>query len=280
MTILQAILLGLIQGLTEFLPISSTAHLTLAGRYLGLIDPARPEEWTAFIAIIQLGTIAAVLFYFAQDLREILRGVGSDLERRRSGERSWGEHSRLAGRIIIGTIPVVVLGLAFKKLIEGAVTKEIPVIATSLIVLAIVLWWAERTASLKRAESATTWKDALLIGLAQSLALIPGASRSGTTITAALFLGMERRAAARFSFLLSIPAVLASGLYQLWKSYAHISGLETLNLVVATATAAIVGYGAIAFLLNYLRSHSTMLFIVYRILLGVGLWAMVVAQLL
>ena len=145
MSILHAIILGIIQGLTEFLPISSTAHLTLAGRYLGLIDPEHPEQWTAFIAIIQLGTIAAVLFYFAKDLRDIVRGVGRDLERRREGERNWGEHSRLAGRIVIGTIPVVVLGLAFKKLIEGAVTKEIPVIATSLIVLAIVLWWAERT---------------------------------------------------------------------------------------------------------------------------------------
>jgi undecaprenyl-diphosphatase len=282
MTIIQAILLGVIQGLTEFLPISSTAHLTLAGRFLGLIDPSHPEEWTAFIAIIQLGTIAAVLVYFARDLRDLLRGVASDLfDARRGGAgRTWGAQSRLAGQIAVGTIPVVVLGLAFKKMIEGAVTKEVPVIATSLIVLALILWWAERRASHTRTLGESTWKDGLVIGLAQSLALIPGASRSGTTITAALLAGFERSAAARFSFLLSIPAVLASGVYQLAKSYEHIDALESVNLLVATAVAAVVGYGAIAFLLRYLRSHSTMVFIWYRILLGLALWGMVLARML
>jgi undecaprenyl-diphosphatase len=280
-TIIQAILLGIIQGLTEFLPISSTAHLTLAGRLLGLIDPAHPEAWTAFIAIIQLGTILAVLVYFARDLGALGRGVAADLAKARStGGRSWGAQSRLAGQIVIGTIPVVVLGLAFKKMIEGAVTKEIPVIATSLIVLALILWWAERRASHKRKLGETTWKDGLVIGLAQSLALVPGASRSGTTIAAALLVGLERAAAARFSFLLSIPAVLASGVYQLAKSYPHINAHESVNLMVATAVAAVVGYGAIAFLLSYLRSHSTMVFIAYRILLGLTLWGMVLARLL
>ena len=182
-----------------------------------------------------------------------------------------------AWQIAIGTIPVVVIGLAFKKLIEGAVTKEISVIATSMIALALLLWWAEKIGKQDRDESRTTWKDGLLIGVAQSCALIPGASRSGTTITAALFLGMTRTAAARFSFLLSIPAVLASGIYQLAKSSSHISGLGSTNLVIATVVSGIVGYASIAFLLRYLATHSTRIFIGYRIVLGLALWGMILA---
>lgn len=280
MTLFHAILLGIIQGLTEFLPISSTAHLTLAGSFLGLIDPAHPEEWTAFIAIIQLGTVAAVLVYFFNDLLGILRGLGSDLGGARRSSGRWSAESRIAGQILIGTIPVVVLGLAFKKMIEGAITKEISVIATTLIALALVLWWAEKKGKQNRTQDQTTWKDGLFIGAAQSLALIPGASRSGTTIAAALVAGLERQAAARFSFLLSIPAVLASGVYQLWKSSAHVSGLETTNLLVATAVSAAVGYASIAFLLKYLKSHSTFVFIWYRIILGTALWGMIAAKLL
>jgi undecaprenyl-diphosphatase len=281
MSVLEAIFLGVIQGLTEFLPISSTAHLTIAGSFLGLIDPSHPEDWTAFIAIIQLGTIAAVLFYFFGDLVAIVRSLYGDVETARTtGEMRWSANSRLAGQIALGTVPVVVLGLAFKKMIEGAVTKEISVIATSLIALALVLWYAERRARHARSLSETTWKDGLVIGMAQACALIPGASRSGTTITAALLVGLERQAAARFSFLLSIPAVLASGLYELSKSYGHISGLQTTNLVVATAVSAIVGYGAIAFLLKYLKTHSTFVFIWYRILLGAALWGMIAARIL
>ena len=278
MTVLESILLGIIQGLTEFLPISSTAHLTLAGSFMRLIDPTHPEQWTAFIAIIQLGTIAAVLFYFYDEIIDIIKSVVSDLRSPSSETERWSVNSRHAGQIVVGTIPVVILGLALRQIIEGAITKEIAVIASSLIVLALFLFWSEKVGKQNRDQSQTTWKDGLIIGVAQSFALIPGASRSGTTITAALFIGLTRQAAARFSFLLSIPAVLASGLFQLYKSYSNISGLEMTPLVVATAVSAVVGYASIAFLLKYLKSHTTYPFIVYRILLGMVLWGMIIVK--
>ena len=180
MNIFYAILLGIIQGLTEFLPVSSTAHLTLAGRLFGLIDPARPEDWTAFIAIIQLGTVAAVIIYFFKDIIGMLTHGLHDLTTPASSNSSrWSVESRLAGKIIVGTLPVAVIGLAFKNIIEGALTKEINVIGTSLIVLALILWWAEKVGKRIRTEEQTTWKDGLIVGFAQSVALIPGSSRSG-----------------------------------------------------------------------------------------------------
>ncbi len=277
MTFLQAVILGILQGLTEFLPISSTAHLTLAGKLMGLIDPAKPEEWTAFIAIIQLGTVAAVIIYFLNDLLAMIRGFFADIGRTRSStEPRWGYNSRLAGQIALGTLPVAILGLAFKKLIEGNLTKIPAVIATSLIALALILLWAEKAG--KRSRTQTTWKDALIVGIAQSLALIPGSSRSGTTITAGLFLGFARETAARFSFLLSIPAVLASGLYELYGIRHQLTALNLLPLVIATIVSGIVGYATIAFLLKYLKTHSTLVFIWYRIVLGAVLWMLVVAK--
>ncbi len=271
MNFLEAILLGIIQGLTEFLPISSTAHLTLAGKLLGLIDPTRPEQWTAFIAVIQLGTAAAVMMYFNRELLGMTKNFLIDL-RTPSAQRAWSYESRLVGKVIIGTIPVVVLGLLLKKIIEGAFTKEISTFATTLIVFALVLWLAEKIGKRERTEQQTTWKDALIIGIAQACALIPGASRSGTTITAGLFLGMSRDAAARFSFLLSIPAVVASGLYELYSMRHHIMEVGAAHVIVATVVSGVVGYLSIAFLLKYLRTHSTYAFIVYRIVLGVLLW--------
>jgi undecaprenyl-diphosphatase len=273
MTLLNALLLGLIQGLTEFLPISSTAHLTIAGKIMGLIDPAKPEEWTAFIAVIQLGTVAAVIVYFFHDLWEMARAVTADLRKNDSADR-WSDDSRMAGRIIVGTLPVVILGLALKKIIEGNFTKSLSVIGTSLIALALILLWAEKAGKRSRTETGATWRDALLVGIAQAFALIPGSSRSGTTITAGLFLGFTRETAARFSFLLSIPAVLASGLFEAYRARHELGGTGILPLVLSTITAGITGYSAIAFLLKYLRTHSTFVFIWYRIGLGaVLLWA-------
>lgn len=275
MDILSAIILGIVQGITEFLPISSTAHLTLAGKVLGLVDPARPEQWTAFIAIIQIGTIVAVIAYFFRDLTGMIRGCLHDYSRSDSGQgKRWGIQSRHAGQVIMGTIPVVVIGLLLKKLIEGNLTKSIQVIATSLIVLAIALYWAERTGKQNRSEDETTWKDALLIGCAQALALIPGSSRSGTTITAGLLLGLNRPTAARFSFLLSIPAILASGLFQMYEAREMLASISIMPLLVATIVSGITGYAAIAFLVRYLKDHTTYIFIWYRILLGVLLWVL------
>lgn len=274
MNFFDAVLLGIIQGLTEFLPVSSTAHLTLAGRLMGLIDPSKPEQWTAFIAIIQLGTATAVVIYFYRDLVAMARNFLIDV-RMPSSQRTWSYESKLLGKVVIGTIPVVVLGLLFKKIIEGAFTKEISTFATTLIVFALVLWIAERMGKRSKPEQQTTWKDALIVGVAQACALIPGASRSGTTITAGLFLGLTRDAAARFSFLLSIPAVVASGLYELYGIRHELRDVGIAQVIIATVVSGIVGYISIAFLLKYLRTHSTYLFIIYRIILGVVLWGWV-----
>lgn len=267
MNLFYAVLLGIIQGLTEFLPISSTAHLTIAGKVFGLIDPVKPEDWTAFIAVMQLGTVAAVIIYFFRDLMAMLRAVVSDA-RPETGTIRWSPDSRLAGQIAVGTIPVVILGLVLKKVIEGNLTKSLTVIGCSLVVLAMILFWAEKVGRRNRDLSGTTWKDAFLVGLAQACALIPGSSRSGTTITAGLFLGLTREAAARFSFLLSIPAVVASGLFEFFSARRHLDGAGLPALALSTIVAGVVGYAAIALLLRYLKTHSTMVFVVYRVALG------------
>ncbi|HTR98954.1 MAG TPA: undecaprenyl-diphosphatase UppP [Bacteroidota bacterium] len=268
MSVFFAIILGIIQGLTEFLPISSTAHLTIAGKFLGLIDQAHPEAWTEFIAVMQLGTVAAVIIYFWKDLWGILFALLGDLRRMGGGERGLSERSRMGLYIIIGTLPVALVGLSLKRIIEGSLTKTTIVIAVSMITLALLLWLAEKIARHLREISQVTWVDALVIGFAQACALIPGSSRSGTTITAALFLGFTRETAARFSFLLSVPAVVASGLYELSKIHGHFD-LGLANLVVSTVVSGIVGYAAIAWLLKYLMRHTTMVFVTYRIFLGI-----------
>jgi undecaprenyl-diphosphatase len=266
-TILQSILLGIIQGLSEFLPISSTAHLTLAGRAMGLIDPSAPERWTAFIAVIQLGTLAAVLAYFRRDIIEITRAFLKENIARTSFSRQ-SVASRTGWYIIIGTLPVVIIGLLFKDFIQGMFTKNLIVIGTSLAVLGLILEIAERTARFRRSIDDVTMKDALIIGIAQAFALIPGSSRSGTTITAGLFAGFTREAAARFSFLLSIPAVAASGLLEFYESLGYLNASSATTMAIATVVSGISGYAAIAFLLKYLRTHTTRLFVIYRILIG------------
>jgi len=261
----SALLLGIIQGLTEFLPISSTAHLTLAGKFLGVIDPANPEAWTEFIAVMQLGTVAAVIVYFWKDLVAMalafFKGIFS------SAEGARGPQFRMAINVIVGTLPVAIIGIAFRKVIEGSLTKTTVVIAASMITLALLLWLAERIAKHVRTLDDLKWKDALIIGFCQACALIPGSSRSGTTITGGLFLGFMREAAARFSFLLSVPAVVASGLLELKEIHGTFE-LGVGNLIISTVVSGIVGYAAIAWLLRYLMRHTTMVFIWYRLALG------------
>ena len=268
MNIFEAVLLGIIQGLTEFLPISSTGHLTLAGKLMGLISSNHPERWTAFIAVVQLGTLLAVLIYFWKDLISIVQDFFRDnlFERISFGEQSL--NSKLGWFIIIGTIPVVIIGLGFKDAIEGAFTKNLHVIALSLIALGLILGVAEKVGKFTKDLKGLTWLSALLIGIAQSFALIPGSSRSGTTITMALFLGFKRETAARFSFLLSIPAVLGSGLLEFYQSLAYIDFSGSVNMIVATVAAAISGYLTIEFLLRFLRRNTTYVFVFYRIVLG------------
>lgn len=268
MNFLEAILLGIIQGITEFLPISSTGHLTVAGKLMNLISPDKPQEWTAFIAVIQLGTMTAILVYFWKDLTEILINFWKENISKRIDFKNQSFQSRTGWFIIVGTMPVVIIGLLFKKAIEGAFTKDLYVIAINLIVFAILLTIAEKVSKRKKTDKDISLLDSLIIGIAQAFALIPGASRSGTTITGGLLRGLKREDAARFSFLLSVPAVLASGLLELYQSLGLLNNTMWINVIISTLAAAISGYIAIDFLLKYLRNHSTYLFIYYRIIAG------------
>lgn len=265
MSVLQAIVLGLVQGITEFLPISSTAHLRIAPALLGWADPG-----AAFSAVIQLGTVAAVLIYFAKDIGRLLVAFFQSLRTR----RPFGTpDARLAWYVAIGTLPVCVIGLAAKHQIETSL-RSLYVIAFSMIGLAVVLWVAEKVAQHRRTVADLTLKDGLVIGFWQALALIPGASRSGSTITGGLTLGLKREDAARYSFLLSIPATTLAGLFEL-RHYLHADARPpVLATVIATAVAFGSGMAAIAGLLRYLRTRTTLVFVGYRIALGVLLLVM------
>jgi undecaprenyl-diphosphatase len=269
LNILEAIVLGIVQGLTEFLPISSTGHLTLAGKLMNLISTDHPEQWTSFIAVIQLGTLLAVLVYFWKDLINITKDFVHDNLIKPVKYSEQKINSKLGWLIIIGTIPVVIIGHTFKDAIEGALTKNLFVIATSLIVLALILALAEKIAKFRKDVKDITIVDSIIIGIAQALSLIPGSSRSGTTITAGLFVGLNREAAARFSFLLSIPAVLASGALQLYEALKFIDPNMAVNIIVSTIVSGVSGYLAIDFLLKYLKKNTTFIFVFYRIALGI-----------
>ena len=277
MTLLQALLLGIIQGLTEFIPISSTAHLVLAIRAMNL--PLTPEQTTASMAVIQLGTLLAVLIYFSRDIWNITRAFLHDhyvilKDGRRDQFNRQNEHARLSPDawlgwlIIIGTLPVVMVGLLFKKQIEGTFTKNLWIIATMMIVVAVLLAIAEMVSKKRKRIQDLGIGDALSMGFAQCLALIPGSSRSGSTIMAGLFVGMTRETAARFSFLLSIPAIAASGVLELFEALHKLPSGSLLNLAFGTIVSGVVGYLSIWFLLRYLRTHSTGIFIGYRLLVG------------
>ena len=280
MSILQAIVLGIVQGLTEFIPISSTAHLVFASRAIGLYSGAdatlKAEQTTATIAVIQLGTLLAVLIYFSRDIIKITRAFIGDhlalLSGRKSENAGGGKISHeawLGWLVLIGSLPVGIVGLVFKEQIEGTFTKNLWVIATMMIVVAILLAIAEFVGKRTRSMESLGIRDALAVGGAQVLALIPGSSRSGSTIMGGLFAGETRETAARFSFLLSIPAIAASGLLELNEAFEKLPSDTYIALAVATVVSGIVGYASIWFLLKFLRSHSTGIFIGYRLLVGV-----------
>jgi undecaprenyl-diphosphatase len=281
MTVLQAIILGIVQGLTEFIPVSSTAHLVFASRLVGLyngVDAAlKAEQTTATIAVIQLGTLLAVLIYFARDIINITTAFVHDhvaLLRGRSrvdGSVRLSHDAWLGWLVIIGSIPVAVVGLLFKHQIEGTFTKNLWVIATMMIVVALLLGLAELVSKRNRSLEELGISDALAVGFAQVLALIPGSSRSGSTIMAGLFKGQTRETAARFSFLLSMPAIAASGLLELKEAIHKLPQGSYLPLVVATIVSGLVGYASIWFLLRFLRTHSTGVFIVYRLVVGAAI---------
>jgi undecaprenyl-diphosphatase len=260
-SLLEAIVLGITQGLTEFLPISSTAHLRIVPAFAGWEDPG-----AAFTAVTQLGTMAAVLVYFRADLARIARAWVRSL-RDPAARRELD--ARLGWYIVLGTIPIGIFGLIFKDQIETG-ARDLYLISVALIVLGLVLLAAERVARHDRPLEEITRRDGIVIGFAQALALIPGVSRSGATLTAGLFMGLDRTSAARFSFLLSIPAVVLSGAVEFGSI---LSGEEGEHvglgaLAVATLLAFAVGYASIALLLRFLSNHSTIVFVVYRVALG------------
>ncbi len=281
MSILQAIILGIVQGLTEFIPVSSTAHLIFASRLVGLYNGVeatlKAEQTTATIAVIQLGTLLAVLIYFARDIINITRAfVGDHLalltgKNRVDGSVRLSHEAWLGWLVIIGSIPVAVVGLFLKKQIEGTFTKNLWIIATMMIVVAVLLALAEWVGKKERSMEQLRLGDALAVGCAQVLALIPGSSRSGSTIMGGLFAGLTRETAARFSFLLSIPAIAASGLLELKEALNKLPDGTYLPLIVATVMSGIAGYASIWFLLRFLRTHSTGVFIVYRLVVGAAI---------
>jgi undecaprenyl-diphosphatase len=265
---LEAIVLGLVQGLTEFLPISSSGHLRIVPAVLGWEDPG-----AGFTAVIQLGTMAAVLLYFRADIWRITRSWVRELGRPRA---ELSADAKLGWIIAIGTIPICILGFVFSDSIESS-ARDLYVVGTALILFSFVMLAAEQYAKrhegTQREVGDATVKDGVGIGFAQALALIPGISRSGATITAGLFAGFDRTAAARFSFLLSIPAVVLSGLYEL----KEIGGEDSASVsatIIATLAAFVSGYAAIAWLLRYLATHTLMIFIAYRIPLGIAVIAL------
>lgn len=276
MDLINALILGLVQGLTEFLPISSSAHIRIVGELLGTgADPG-----AAFTAIIQLGTEAAVLLYFWRDIVRIVKNWFLALFGRIPRN---DPDARMGWLVIIGSIPIVVLGLLFQTAIETTL-RSLWVIAATMIVFGVLLWIADIVGAKTRRLKDLTWGHGIIYGLAQALALIPGVSRSGGTITAGLFMGYQRRAAARYSFLLALPAVFGSGLYQLYKSIkqpcvagsqaavAHTCTPEVFNgfeTLAATIVAFGVGLAVIAFFMRYISQHSFLPFVIYRIALGV-----------
>ncbi|GAA2620467.1 undecaprenyl-diphosphate phosphatase [Streptomyces axinellae] len=277
----ESFVLGLVQGLTEFLPISSSAHLRLAAAFAGWEDPG-----AAFTAVTQIGTEAAVLIYFRKDIGRILSAWFRSFYS--SGARH--EHDAKTGwLVIVGSIPIGVLGLVFKDQIEGPF-RDLRLIATTLVVLGVILGIADRMAARdsgggrhrarreRKSLEQLNVKDGLLFGCAQALALIPGVSRSGATISGGLFMGYRREAAARYSFLLAIPAVLASGLFELKDiGEGHVSWGPT---AFATVLAFVVAYAVISWFMNWISTRSFMPFVIYRILLGLALFALVAAGVL
>jgi undecaprenyl-diphosphatase len=254
----QAIVLGIVQGLTEFLPVSSTAHLRIVPAFFGWEDPG-----SAFTAVVQLGTMAAVLIYFREDLWRIARTWFLSL---RQPELRSTLDARMGWYIGLGTIPIGIFGFLFRDPIENG-GRDLYLIGCTLIVMGLVLLYAEHVAKRTRTLERIDSRDATLIGFAQALALVPGVSRSGSTITAGLFRGFDRESAARYSFLLSVPAVVLSGLFEARK-IGDPGGAGLAPTLIATILAFVVGYASIAWLLRYLVSHSTAVFVAYRVALG------------
>lgn len=266
----EAILLGLIEGLTEFLPVSSTGHLTLAEKLLGYEIDA--PDVTAFTAIIQMGAILATLVFFRADIARFtaafLRGLARPEAR---AGRDW----RFAVALLLGSLPIGIVGLAFHDTIETTL-RNLWFVGASLVLWSGVMLFADRTASLERGEDDVRWRDTLIIGVTQCLALIPGVSRSGATLSAGLLLGLDRVTATRLAFFLAIPALTAATLFQIATEYENVAGgVGWPGTAAALATSFVVGYAAVAWLLRFVARHTFTVFIVYRVVLGTLILALV-----
>jgi len=262
MSIIEALVLGLVQGLTEFLPISSSAHLRVVPALLGYADPG-----AAYSAVIQLGSVIAVIAYFWPDLMNLASGSITAVK-----EGKFDSHEvRIVGGILIGTLPICILGLLLKPLLEqdNSPLRSLNVIGIASIVMGLILFLAEKLDKQSRTMEQIGARDGLLVGLGQCMALIPGCSRSGSTLTVALLLGIKREDAARFSFLLGIPAITLSGLLELKHLLsAGLTSDSAMTLIVGFAVSLVVSYAAIWWLLRYLKNHSTIVFVIYRVLFG------------
>jgi undecaprenyl-diphosphatase len=270
----QVGVLAVVQGLTEFLPVSSSGHLAIVSRIFFAADAG-----ASFTAVTQLGTELAVLVYFARDIVRIVKAWFNGLLKRGELTAHRDADYRMGWYVIIGTIPICLLGLLFKDQIRSGV-RNLWVIATALVVFSVVIALAERLGRQRRHADELTWRDAVVVGAAQTLALVPGVSRSGSTISAGLFLGLDRELAARFGFLLAIPAVFASGLFSLPDAFHPVlEGMSATGpqLLVATVIAFVVGLASIAWLLRFLVGHSMYWFVGYRVAAGVAVLALLAA---
>ncbi|WP_394673276.1 undecaprenyl-diphosphate phosphatase [Limnobacter sp.] len=268
---LEAVILGLIQGLTEFLPISSSAHLRIIGPML----PSGLDPGAAFTAITQLGTELAVLVYFRHDIARIFMAWCASFKR----NTPFNPDARLGWLVIVGTLPIAGLGLLFQDMIETYL-RNLYLTAIILIVFGLILGWADKVGKRQTELREMTWRDGIVFGFAQALALIPGVSRSGGTITAGLLMGYTREAAARYSFLLAVPAVFASGFYQLYKSWGVAGPVSPANTALATFIAFFVGYAVIVWFLKIVSTRGYGLFVVYRVGLGIVVLALLAAGVL
>lgn len=262
----QAVILGIVEGLTEFLPISSTGHITVLSKFFGFTINA--PDVTAFTAIIQIGAIIAAILYFRKDIVRIAGAWFSGLSNK--AKRDSVDY-RFGWAVLIGSLPIAIVGLAFREHIETTL-RSLWVVAIMLILWSGVMWLADTRARQDRVEKDTKWYDTLMIGLAQCLALIPGVSRSGATISIGLFRGFDRVTATRLAFFLGIPALLAAGVFQAVTQHEHISaGIGWAPTIIATVFSFIAGYGAVAWLISFISKHSYRGFIIYRVLLGLAI---------
>lgn len=266
MNFFEAILLGIVEGITEFLPISSTGHLTIVEKLLGL--PIDDKGVTAFTAIVQVGAVLATLVYFRTDISRIVSSwVRGILSKNARTDRDY----RFGWAIILGSMPIAVIGLLFKDQVETTL-RSLWYVGFALLLWSGVMWLADRVATQRKHEEAVTWKDTLIIGAAQCLALIPGVSRSGATMSAGLFRGFDRVTVTKLSFFLSIPALLAAGALQSISEFDNVSdGVGWGPTIVATIVSFVIAYISIAWLLRYVARHTYSIFIVYRVVLGLAI---------